>query len=187
MHSTLHLCSSNQCDTARLESKLTSIQIMHISSHEIVHSFFVRRSTPVVPKPTATTRRCTSEKRRASLSVLWNTPSFSDLSLSLVSHSSHNCQFCTFLVSLTFLLTLYIFLTMMMIDHDAFLPAVVMTSYTPCCTNISRQYDGTHYYDNTTQHNTATSTTVLLTHHFLCPSIVRARLSLTLLYITINY
>jgi hypothetical protein len=40
----------------------------------------------------------------------------------------------------------------MMIDHDAFLPAVVMTSYTPCCTNISRQYDGTHYYDNTTQH-----------------------------------
>ena len=44
------------------------------------------------------------------------------------------------------------FLTMMMIDHDAFLPAVVMTSYTPCCTNISRQYDGTHYYDNTTQH-----------------------------------
>ena len=41
---------------------------------------------------------------------------------------------------------------MMMIDHDAFLPAVVMTSYTPCCTNISRQYDGTHYNDNTAQH-----------------------------------
>ena len=81
-----------------------------------------------------------------------NTPHSSDLSSRSPSPFSHNCQFCTFLVSLTFLLTLYIFLTMMMIDHDAFLPAVVMTSYTPCCTNISRQYDGTHYYDNTTQH-----------------------------------
>ena len=40
----------------------------------------------------------------------------------------------------------------MMIDHDEFLPALVMTSYIPCCTNISRQYDGTHYYDNTSQH-----------------------------------
>ena len=38
VHSELHLCSSNQCDTARLESKCTSIQIMLISSHEIVHS-----------------------------------------------------------------------------------------------------------------------------------------------------
>jgi hypothetical protein len=43
---------------------------------------------------------------------------------------------------------------MMMIDHDAFLPAVVMTSHIPCCTNIRSQYDGTHYNtnDNTTQH-----------------------------------
>jgi len=43
---------------------------------------------------------------------------------------------------------------MMMIDHDAFLPAVVMTSYIPCCTNIRSEYDGTHYNDNdnTTQH-----------------------------------
>ena len=47
----------------------------------------------------------------------------------------------------------------MMIDHDAFLPAVVMTSYTPCCTNISRQYDGTHYNDNTAQHGNQYSST----------------------------
>ena len=76
----------------------------------------------------------------------------SDLSSRSPFTSSHNCQFCTFLVPLTFLLTLHIFLTMMMIDHDAFLPAVVMTSYTPCCINISSQYDGTHYDDNTAQH-----------------------------------
>ena len=56
------------------------------------------------------------------------------------------------LVSLTFLLTAHIFRTMMMIDHDAFLPAVVMTSHTPCCININSQYDGTHYNDNTAQH-----------------------------------
>jgi hypothetical protein len=37
MHSTLHPCSSNQFNTAQLESKLTSIQIMLISSHEIEH------------------------------------------------------------------------------------------------------------------------------------------------------
>jgi len=43
---------------------------------------------------------------------------------------------------------------MMMINHDEFLPAVVMTSYIPCCTNIRSEYDGTHYNDNdnTTQH-----------------------------------
>jgi hypothetical protein len=33
-------CSSNQCDTARLESKLTRrLKMMFISSHEIEHSF----------------------------------------------------------------------------------------------------------------------------------------------------
>jgi hypothetical protein len=37
VHSTLHLCSRKQCNTARLESKLTSIQIMFISTHEIEH------------------------------------------------------------------------------------------------------------------------------------------------------
>ena len=35
-----------------------------------------------------------------------------------------------------------------MIDHDKFLPAVVMMSHTPCHVNIRRQYDGTHYNDN---------------------------------------
>jgi hypothetical protein len=47
-------------------------------------------------------------------------------------------NFHIFSVTYPFCFSTY-FLTMMMIDHDAFLPAVVMTSYTPCCTNISRQ------------------------------------------------
>ena len=71
-----------------------------------------------------------------------------------VAHSFFPQLSILFIFSVTHLFTYTAyFLTMMMIDHDAFLPAVVMTSYTPCCTNISRQYDGTqHYNDNTAQH-----------------------------------
>ena len=61
----------------------------------------------------------------------------------------------SYLVSLTlFTYCTYFSRTMMMIDHDEFLPAVVMTSYIPCCTNIRSEYDGTHYNDNdnTKQH-----------------------------------
>jgi hypothetical protein len=39
-HRTLQPCSSNQCDTARLESKLTRrSNHVHLTSHEIEHSF----------------------------------------------------------------------------------------------------------------------------------------------------
>jgi hypothetical protein len=38
-----------------------------------------------------------------------------------------------------------------MLDHDEFLPAVVMMSHTPCHVNIRRQYDGTNYNDNAQQ------------------------------------
>jgi hypothetical protein len=41
----------------------------------------------------------------------------------------------------------------MMIDHDKFLPAVVMMSHTLSHVNIRRQYDGTHY-NNNAQHGT---------------------------------
>ena len=60
-------------------------------------------------------------------------------------------QFSHFSATYPFCSSAHIFRTMMMIDHDAFLPAVVMMSHTPYCTNISRQYDGTHYNDNTTR------------------------------------
>jgi hypothetical protein len=36
----------------------------------------------------------------------------------------------------------------MMIDHDGFLPAVVMMSQIRCHENIHRQYDGTHCKNN---------------------------------------
>ena len=37
----------------------------------------------------------------------------------------------------------------MQFDHDKFLPPFVKLSTSPYCTNISSQYDGTHYDDNT--------------------------------------
>jgi hypothetical protein len=40
----------------------------------------------------------------------------------------------------------------MQFDHDKFLPPFVKLSTSPHCTNISSQYDGTHNYDDTTQH-----------------------------------
>jgi hypothetical protein len=45
----------------------------------------------------------------------------------------------------------------MMIDHDKFLPAVVMMSHTPCHVNICRQYHSTHYNSSL---NTALGITV---------------------------
>ena len=36
----------------------------------------------------------------------------------------------------------------MQFDHDEFLPPFVKLSTSPYCTNISSQYDGTHYNDN---------------------------------------
>jgi hypothetical protein len=41
---------------------------------------------------------------------------------------------------------------MMRLDHDEFLPPFVKLSTSPHCTNIRSQYDGTHNYDDTTQH-----------------------------------
>lgn len=64
---------------------------------------------------------------------------------------------------------------MLMINHDVFLPAIVMMSHTPCCSNISGQYNGTHVLLTVmTPHNMATSATRLLAHQFLCPAIVSA-------------
>ena len=37
---------------------------------------------------------------------------------------------------------------MMQFDHDKFLPPFVKLSTSPYCTNISSQYNGTHYNDN---------------------------------------
>ncbi len=36
----------------------------------------------------------------------------------------------------------------MQFDHDKFLPPFVKLSTSPYCTNISSQYNGTHYDDN---------------------------------------
>jgi hypothetical protein len=185
---TIHRCSSNQCDTTRLESKLTSIQTMFISSHEIEQSISNEAQRLVYQKQRRDTKQRLPETRSVPYCSKGTLPSLRPLtSVALSFFPQLSILYSEYiLVSLTFLLTLYIFLTMMMIDHDAFLPAVVMTSNTPCCTNISRQYDGAHYNDNTAQHGDEYNSTPC-TSLPLRPSIVRARLSLMLLYITINY
>ncbi len=40
---------------------------------------------------------------------------------------------------------------MMQFDYDKFLPPFVRLSASPYCTNVSSQYNGTHY-DNNAQH-----------------------------------
>ena len=159
VRSTLHPCSSNQCDTARLESKLTSIQIMHISSHEIVHSFLYDTQRPSYQNPQRrhVAVRLRNEERP---SVFFGTlpvfrtsrsPSFlTPLTILKITHFSatHLFQlYCTYLH------------IMMRFDHDKFLPPVVKLSTTPYCTYISSsQYDGTHYNDSTQYGNQYTST-----------------------------
>ena len=52
---------------------------------------------------------------------------------------------------------------------------------------VELSVDSTTVLPTMTPHNTAVSTTVLIAHHFLCPAIVRAHVSLPLQYITTNY
>jgi hypothetical protein len=47
---------------------------------------------------------------------------------------------------------------MMRFDHDEFLPPFVKLSTSPYCTNISSQYNGTRYNDNS-QHGTRYNST----------------------------
>jgi hypothetical protein len=54
---------------------------------------------------------------------------------------------------------------MMQFDHDKFLPPFVKWSTSPYCTNISSQYNGTHYDDNAqhgARHNSTKRTTLPL-------------------------
>jgi hypothetical protein len=46
----------------------------------------------------------------------------------------------------------------MRLDHDKFLPPFAKLSTSPYCTNISSQYEGTHY-DNNAQHGTQYNST----------------------------
>jgi hypothetical protein len=58
-------------------------------------------------------------------------------------------------------------------------------STSPYGTNISSQYNCTHYNDNA-QHYTALGTTVLNAPHFLCRTKVSAHICLLLMYISID-
>ena len=146
---------------------------------------FKRDSTPRVP--TTTPQHETTSPRNEECSSLFqrNTPHLSDLSSLARLHSSHNCRNNSFLVPLTFSAhTAHICTTWM---------KLTMTNFYRRSSNCQPHHTvhlsvvSTTVLTITTAHSTASSTTVLLAHHFLCPAIVRARLSLSLPYITINY
>jgi hypothetical protein len=63
-------------------------------------------------------------------------------------------------VPLTFFITTaHICTTMMSFDLDKFLPLFIKLSTSPYCTNISSQYNSTHYDNNVQQHSTRYNST----------------------------
>ena len=130
-------------------------------------------------------RNDVSEKRGVFLIVpKEHSPSIRPL-IPFAPHSSHNCRNNSFLVPLTFSVNTAHICTWWM--------NLTMTNFYRRSSNCQPHHTvhlsvvSTTVLTITTAHSTASSTTVLLAHHFLCPAIVRARLSLSLPYITINY
>jgi hypothetical protein len=71
----------------------------------------------------------------------------------------------------------------MQFDHDEFLPPFVKLSTSPYCTNITSQYDGTHY-DNNAQHGARYNSTKCTT--LPLPGEVSAHICLPLMYIMLD-
>ena len=184
MHSTLHPCSSNQCNTARLESKLTSIQIMHISSHEIVHSFSYDAQRPSYQNPQRryVAVRLRNEERP---SVFFGTlPVF------------RTSRFLSSLTLLTILKITY-FVQLTFSDFTAHICTsccvLTMTNFYRRSSNCQPHHTvhisvvvSTTVFTITTARNTAISIPVLIALHFLCMAIVRAHVRLMLVHITID-
>ena len=119
---------------------------MFISSHEIEHSFSNEAQRLVYRRLRRRTKRRLRDTRSVADSHLVHSSAL--ISSSLL-HSTHDCQNNTILVPLTiFVITAHICTMMMQFDHDEFLPPFVKLSTSPYCTNISSQYHGTHYNDN---------------------------------------
>ncbi len=180
MHSTLHPCSSNQCNTAQLESKLTSIQIMHISSHEIVHSFSynTQRRSYQNPQQRYDVVRLRNEEYpsvffgtlpvfRTSCSLSFTTP----LTILKITHFSATYLFGLYCTYLHIMLCFdYRRSSNCQPHHTVHISVVVSTTVLTI----------------TTARNTAISIPVLIALHFLCTAIVRAHVRLTLVHITID-
>jgi hypothetical protein len=84
-------------------------------------------------------------------------------------HSSNNCK-KKFSAIYIFVITAHICTTMMRFDHDNFLPPFVKLSTLPYCTNISSQYDGSHYDNSTQEHGTRSKSTNCTTIPLPCKS-----------------
>jgi hypothetical protein len=133
VHSTLQPCSSNQCDTARLELKLTRFQTRLNASYTDYRR--LRRRT----KQRLHNTRSVADSSLVHSSVHIPPHFFTPLTIVKNNH----------LVPLTFFVTTaHICTTMMSFDHDKFLPLFVKLSTSLYRTNISSQYNSTHYNDN---------------------------------------
>ena len=181
VHSTLQPCSSNQCDTARLESKLIRrSNDVHLIPWEWT-LVFKRGSTPRVPTTTssyeATTPRYEECSRFSSGALLYShSPLFSHpLTIVKITHFSATYIFCKLLhifarwwCDLT-MTNFYRRSSNCQLHNTVQIVVVSMTVLTTMTT-----------------HNTALGTTVLNAPHFLCPAKVSAHVCLPLTYITID-
>ncbi len=129
-----------------MESKLTrSSNHVHLISWDWT-LVFKRGSTPRIPKTTSsyetTTPRYKKCSRLLSGTFLYSHSPIIFPTLSQLSKLN-------ILVPRTFFATTaHICTSMMRFDHDKFLPPFVKLSTSPYCTNISSQYNVSHYDDN---------------------------------------
>ncbi len=181
MHSKSQPCSSNQCDTARLESKLTRHFKMMFISSQIEHSFSNKAQRLVYRRQRCRTKRRLRDTRSVADSHLVHSSTL--ISPSFL-HSSHNCQNNTILVPLTiFVITAHICTMMMQFDHDKFCRRL---SNCQLHHTVQISVVSTTVLTMMTTHNTALGITVPSAPHFLCPARVSTHIYLPLMYITID-
>jgi hypothetical protein len=137
--SRLQPCSSNQCNTAHLESKLTC----HSNHDDLIPwdwtLIFKRNPTPRIP--TTTSRYKTTTPRYEECSRLLS-------GTLLYSHSPLISLTLSQLSKIIILVPLSCSSNTAHICHDKFLLPFVKLSSSPYCTNIRSQYNGTHYNIN---------------------------------------
>ena len=127
VHSTVQLCSSNQCDTTRLESKLTC-HSKHV--HLIPWDWtlvFKQGSMPCVPTTTPSYETMTLQYEECSRffsgTLLSSQPPHFSAPLT-------NAKINHFSAFSIFVTTAHICMTMMSFDHDKFLPPFVIVNLT---------------------------------------------------------
>ena len=179
MHSTP--CSSNQCNTAQLESKLTLIHIMLISSHEIGHWFSNNAQRPSYQNPYRRTKLYAWETRSVPQCSLERPPLAPHLFLTPRLTICQNNHFCAIYIFCHYCTYLH--------NNDEFWPWQIFAAICQIV-NLTIPYDisvvSTTVLTIMTAHNTAISIPVLIAFHFLCMAIVQTHVCLTFVHKTIH-